>query len=502
MILSLLLTIILVSASDIHVTTYASAGSDWLESWSYRKSHAINSASGAGTNYQVRIIAHYGSGGDFGEDVYFNEKCREDFGDVRFTDDDGNTLLDYWMEKKVNGDYAIFWVEIEDDLSSNDQTIYLYYGKNDATTTSNGADTFIRWDDFDLDYSENDVPKAARGWSTADTPLVKTVSADRSGLGCELEGPPTSRDAIYMNIPSPQTGVKIHHYFHIDNIDSYIDGWFSMRDSSTALLTAIKLSNGEMKYCSEGIYRSFNPQLDYAKDTWYKITEKIIAGVGGSFVVEVDGIDYTGKLDGTAIIINANSYWYVDAYSSNTQFCDHFFIAKYVYPEPGHGSWGGEEHRPETKMLTVKLSGEHDYLFKEDVKIKIVALVKDAETTEPTSDANVTIEIYDPEANLWISDNMTERLLRTGVYMWESTETIMNLMKDRQIHKGVYIVHVQASYQEGPIAADVLEFHIDPPFEEPVQLHTILSLILLGALMTIISFWYVDHRRLTRKHIR
>jgi len=111
------------------------ANPDWLTGWQYRKSHVINSASGAGTNYQVRIKVHYGSGTDSGEDVYLNSHCRTDFGDVRFTDDDGATELDYWMEEKVDSDYAVFWVEVADDLSSSSATIYVYYGKSDATYT-------------------------------------------------------------------------------------------------------------------------------------------------------------------------------------------------------------------------------------------------------------------------------------------------------------------------------------------------------------------------------
>jgi len=71
------------------------ADPDWLSGWQYRKSHVINSASDAGTGYQVRIKAHYGSGTDSGEDVYLNSHCRTDFGDVRL----------------------VFWVEVADDLS-------------------------------------------------------------------------------------------------------------------------------------------------------------------------------------------------------------------------------------------------------------------------------------------------------------------------------------------------------------------------------------------------
>ena len=41
----------------------------------------------------------------------------------------------------MDSDYATFWVEVTEDLSS-DCTIYVYYGKSDALTTSNGASTF------------------------------------------------------------------------------------------------------------------------------------------------------------------------------------------------------------------------------------------------------------------------------------------------------------------------------------------------------------------------
>ena len=128
----------------------------WYNSnWGYRKSHVINSASGAGTNYQVNITVHYGSGTDNAWDVYCDSKCRSDFGDIRFTASDGTTLLDYWIEEKHDSDNATFWVEITDNLTAQDATIYMYYGNPSATTTSNGDNTFIFFDHFtSLDTSK------------------------------------------------------------------------------------------------------------------------------------------------------------------------------------------------------------------------------------------------------------------------------------------------------------------------------------------------------------
>lgn len=74
----------------------------WLSGWSYRKSHEIIGSEGAGSNYAVRIKVHRRSGTDSGADVYLNWKCRRDFGDIRFTSDDGQTLLSYFMEDYNN----------------------------------------------------------------------------------------------------------------------------------------------------------------------------------------------------------------------------------------------------------------------------------------------------------------------------------------------------------------------------------------------------------------
>jgi len=70
----------------------------------FRKSHEIDgTVVGAQTDYQMKINVHYGDGVDSVEDVYLDGKCEEDFGDVRFTEDDGVTELDYWIEKMELG---------------------------------------------------------------------------------------------------------------------------------------------------------------------------------------------------------------------------------------------------------------------------------------------------------------------------------------------------------------------------------------------------------------
>jgi hypothetical protein len=121
----------------------------WLSGWTYRKSHLVKAAAGSGAGYQINVTVHYGSGSDAPYNVYLNSKCRTDFEDIRWTDNDGITLLSYWIQSKTDGVSAFFWIKVADDLTTSDVTIYIYYGKAAATSSSNGENTFLQFDDFD-----------------------------------------------------------------------------------------------------------------------------------------------------------------------------------------------------------------------------------------------------------------------------------------------------------------------------------------------------------------
>ncbi|HDH43897.1 MAG TPA: DUF2341 domain-containing protein, partial [Thermococcus sp.] len=128
-----------------------SVGEGWLSGWQYRKSHEIQgSTAGAVTDYQVKIIVYYGSGSSSGEVVYLNGKCRSDFGDIRFTTGNGETLLSYWIEEKVDADHAVFWVKVPNiPANPGKTTIYIYYGNPYASSQSDGDDTFLLFDHFE-----------------------------------------------------------------------------------------------------------------------------------------------------------------------------------------------------------------------------------------------------------------------------------------------------------------------------------------------------------------
>jgi hypothetical protein len=90
------------------------------------------------------------SSGATGESVDCGGLCLSTFNDIRFTKSDGYTLLDYWIESlsgTTPNQLATIWIEF-DSIGTTNTTFYMYYGKSDATSLSNGDNTFILFDDF------------------------------------------------------------------------------------------------------------------------------------------------------------------------------------------------------------------------------------------------------------------------------------------------------------------------------------------------------------------
>ena len=130
------------------IKDFAPASEWYNESWEYRCGISITGSVGAGTDYQILITVPYAA------------HMQTDFDDLLFTDDNGITELDYWIESYVASTSAVVWVEVADDLDSN-QVIYMYSGNDEVSTTSDGDTTFLLFDDF------NDDSKNTTKWDSS-----------------------------------------------------------------------------------------------------------------------------------------------------------------------------------------------------------------------------------------------------------------------------------------------------------------------------------------------
>lgn len=133
----------------------------WLSGWLYRKPLVLTGgASGAQTDFQLDIdIAHV------------TAKMQADFDDIRFTQNDGTTLIDAWLESKVDSTSAETWAEFPTTPANTvEQTYYLYYGKADAVNYWDIGATFIFGDDAESGvYSDKWVDITGTGeYSTDD----------------------------------------------------------------------------------------------------------------------------------------------------------------------------------------------------------------------------------------------------------------------------------------------------------------------------------------------
>jgi hypothetical protein len=324
------------------------------DGWDYRKSHVINAASGAGTNYQVKIRVHRDSGTDYGENVYLNGKCKSDFGDIRFTTSDGSTLLDYWMESLTESE-AVFWVEVADDLSSADRTIYVYYRNPSAYTTSNGGNTFLLFDNFDggdIDWSKWDVlywadPNYGYGQASYSVYGGKLVLTSPEGSYRQIQ--------VYSKTAYGSSAMHVRVYPHPLAQYNIVSAWGRTQDKPTewwqrrfGQLNGVGLTWFVDDYNHHHYARwgTSNEELNvYIAEGWTTYWEGFIKNT-----MIVEGYDSITENTLTTNIPNANlfpaflcgcSAGY--AYQQTYLEIDWVFLRKYVSPEPVHGAWGQEE---------------------------------------------------------------------------------------------------------------------------------------------------------------
>ncbi|MBM4050229.1 MAG: DUF2341 domain-containing protein, partial [Planctomycetes bacterium] len=119
--------------------------SDWMPSaWRHRDVIVVDNSGGkqALSHYQVKVALNAASF-DF-------SKAQADGRDLRFSDSDGRTLLDYWIERyDPAGKQAVVWVKVPGVPAGGKKTIHVHYGNPKAAAASNGIKTFEFFDDCD-----------------------------------------------------------------------------------------------------------------------------------------------------------------------------------------------------------------------------------------------------------------------------------------------------------------------------------------------------------------
>jgi len=112
----------------------------------YRKNILLNNPGSALTDYQVNLTIDTAA-------LVTAGKMKSDCADLRFTDSTSYNTQDwasnhkYWIESGCNTSATRVWVKVP-AIPTGTSTIYAYYGNASAASASNGANTFMFFDDF------------------------------------------------------------------------------------------------------------------------------------------------------------------------------------------------------------------------------------------------------------------------------------------------------------------------------------------------------------------
>ncbi len=309
----------------------------FLSGWGRRKSKVVSgSTAGAQTNFQMQLTVYKSAGVDTNTEVYLGTNVRDDFGDVRFTDTDGTSLLDYWIESYTSGVSAVIWIEIDSiPASPSSTTIYIYYDNASVTTTSNGANTFGFFDHFEgttYDTSKwtTEVVGPNGGYITVSGSVIQITAGYGTWRLFKASNAPTSSLPFtieYLAKVAVESGTNLSI-----GTNNFGSTWGTT--SEIFGYRAGPLGN-EPK---EWRVRNNVGQVGYERTTsllnWKKL--RIDA--------KTDSIDFyeAGELvkHATDYLPNVAMGAFLGAANSEIVYVDYVFIRKYASPEPTFGATG------------------------------------------------------------------------------------------------------------------------------------------------------------------
>jgi len=307
----------------------------WLSNYSYRKSITLSRASGAVTNYQMKLLVGESSGAT-GEDVDCGGLCLSTFNDIRFTKSDGTTLLDYWIES-ISGttpnQLATIWIEF-DSIGTSATTFYMYYGNAEATAVSNGANTFIVFDDFERGVDGDTI---GGDWTEVTAHVHISTEQKYSGSRSAKFIGGSEPVATIPITPSDNIAISFRCYkgpnspFTLGHGDGSSRCWIYYKSDETI----VHLTSASTWSSSLGTF---------ADSTWHLIEISNFSWLNNTHDLWVNGSKIGTALSEKADDFAANVAYLRGATTANdNSWIDNFRVRNFRATEPAWGSWGTQE---------------------------------------------------------------------------------------------------------------------------------------------------------------
>ncbi|MEM0480629.1 MAG: DUF2341 domain-containing protein [Candidatus Aenigmatarchaeota archaeon] len=324
----------------------------WLSGWQYRIPITIKENSGKNlTDYQVLITLDTAS-------LISAGKMKSDCGDIRFTDSDGTTLLNYWIESGCNSANTRIWIKIPNIPASGTKTIYLYYGNPSANSLSNGDLVFDFFDDFESYADGSDINNQG-GWITkrvggtgeakvrlvngrkhlhlsstdSATAVVHPVSTNNSGYAIRLyEFADDWDEALLIGFSDGNTLADGHPY------NGYDVTWWGWGGGTSRIR---KWVNGAQTYLASISDSDSNNVYHLLEFVW----------IGSNLYAYRDGIL---KLSASDTTFNSFSHIYLGEWAGSSRYIDWVLVRKYTSPEPTYTL--GSEEIFQTQRINITIS--------------------------------------------------------------------------------------------------------------------------------------------------
>jgi len=330
-----------------------------FDDWDYYRTITVSNKL---DDYQTKIVVGNSTGGNVNCSGYANSN----FSDLRFVYDN-STELPYWIENYTVDTQCTVWV----NNSGNYSSFEMFYGNTDATvSTSNGSNTFIRWDDFDEGYSVDDTPKTSRNWSTdeIDASNYLKIAANPDGDGNVMKRTLANDDvnAFLIQDNFTENPIECRIFYKVYIVDGNDDIYVRTSEGGlggtylTTLEGDIDAEGRWEHFDGEG-FVAFSPSSPITSGYWYNIEDRIYKQ-DYKFVNRSSGTVHDGALRDTMIdgIDTWESWGRSDAVVIN--YYDNFFICNYTSGTEPSFSFG-EEEEPSGYFSISGLDGSTQFTF-------------------------------------------------------------------------------------------------------------------------------------------
>ncbi len=309
-----------------------------LAGWSYRRPITINNTANSNnlTDYQVLVTLNTQS-------LISAGKMRSDCGDIRFTDSNGSTLLNYWIESGCNTASTKIWIKVPSIPANSTKTIYVYYGNPSATSLSNGDATFLFFDDF-LGTSLDATKWTTTGYggygeiyySVSGSILTEWSNNTWRILRMNRNFAPSDTIAVEVKfLKTADSSWHTHYLVQYDNVDNNRLGLLDDVYAGANMGVQLRVSGGPWIYPKD-----FGP---ISSNVWY--ISRIIKKSSTTLYIDVLTSDrsFINSYETTQSAWSSVTWTWVNWQYENVQVkYDWIFVRKYTSPEPTT-SVGAEE---------------------------------------------------------------------------------------------------------------------------------------------------------------